>query len=271
MRNNKFVKLGHQAPKGFRDKNFNYIEIKGDYAYCKSHNFVYNTEEEERKLYDGLPCYYTDIRFNDSKTNFYKTAALHWTRWKTISLKACIRKVLKCKNIPLGTIVDFKKSWYVPGKRIDLSYKFKIRKENKLDIDFEINDPRYYTNFTTCEFSKELTNELRNKGFIVRVDSNNTNFISSMISTATSLSGKEYETTSEEGEIAIAYGHGLKIGFSSGNNTLYGYSNAKENILCSKFGEFDKWSYCSEIPKNGSVQEIIKMLLAETTKEIIHG
>jgi len=103
-------KLGHQAPKGWRINRFNSIEIEGDLHYCYSHNFVYNCEEEERKLYNAEPCYYTDDRFVDTPHNYFHHTYLYWTRWKAISLRACIRRTLRCKNIPVGTIVEFRKS-----------------------------------------------------------------------------------------------------------------------------------------------------------------
>jgi len=253
-------KLGHQAPKGWRANKFNFIEINGDFAYCKSHNFLYNSQIEEEKLYNGLPCYYTDIRFKDTMHNYYRNCYLHWTREKTISLKACIRKTLNCKNIPVGTIVMFTKNWYYPGKRIDGSYAFKIKKENKIDVKFEINDPSYSNNFSTCEFGKQLTNELRKNGFIVAVNKNN-NFILSMVSTAAVYAGQESDINSEEeGEIAIAYGYDKKIGYSSGNNNFMGYSNGCDYILWDYFGEFDKWSRCTEIAKTNSIEKIIEIL-----------
>ena len=130
----KQIKLGHQAPKGHIYNHFNYIEISGDLRYCKSHNFVYNQEIEEENLYNALPCHYTDIRFNDENFyNFHGQCYLHRSRRKNISLKACIRKTLSCKNIPIGTIVDFNKSWYLRSKKVNLSYKFLVL--GKYDIN----------------------------------------------------------------------------------------------------------------------------------------
>jgi hypothetical protein len=114
----KTLKMGHQAPIGRRVNTFNSIVIDGDFAYCKSHNFVYNTEEEEKKLYNGQPCYYTDTRFVDG-LNYYKECYLHWTRRKDISLENCIRKTLNCKGIPIGTVISFKKDWYERNTKFD--------------------------------------------------------------------------------------------------------------------------------------------------------
>jgi len=257
-------KLGHQAPKGYRINRFNSIEIEGDLHYCYSHNFVYNCEEEERKLYDGEPCRYTDGRFSDTPHNYFHNTYLHWTHWKDISLKACIRKTLQCKNIPVGTIISFRKSWYYNGKKIDNSYLFKIRKENsfskKDSFEYEINLPKYARNFDNCEFSQKLTEALRANGFIVEVSAGNPNFLSSMLNTAGAYIGESIDIQNEEGQIAVAYGHGRKIGFSNGENSFRGYPNGCENILYDFYGEFDKWSRCIEIHKSTPIDEIIKIL-----------
>jgi len=253
-------KLGHQAPKGWRINRFNYITLNGDWAYCLSHNFVYNVEFEREKLYNALPCYYTDIRFVDTIHNYSGHTDIVSKRFNPISLKSCIRRIKKVRNIPLGTIVKFTKSWYVPRTKLNLSYLFKIKKENKLDIKYEISLPEYRENFEFDEFSRNLTNKLRENGFIVAVYKDNSNFISSMISAASTYIGKQFNTIKENGEIAIAYGFGKKIGFSSKNNNFKGYSNGCNNILWDRFGEFDKWSRCNEIPKSINIDEIITHL-----------
>jgi len=258
MKNN--IKLGHQAPKGWRVDRFNSIEISGDLHYCLSHNFVYDCEEEERKLYNAQPCYYTDDRFTDTIHNYFKKTYLYWTRYYDISLKACIRRTLQVKNIPVGTIVEFKKSWYYPKRRIDNSYKFKIKKFNPLDIKYEINLPKYKRNFENDEFSQKLTEALRANGFIVGVSEGNPNFLSSMISTAAAYTGQVVQEQDENGQIAVAYGHGRIIGFSTGENSFRGYGNGCENILYDFHEEFNKWSQCIEIHKSTPIDEIIKEL-----------
>jgi len=257
------IKLGHQADKWFKVNTANSIEIKGDFAYCKSHNFIYNSETEEEKLYNGKACYYTDSRYIDTMHNYFKNAYLHWTRQKDISTKAAIRKTLKCRNIPIGTIVSFRKSWHFTGNRfIDNSYKFKIRKENKFDPKYEINRPEYNSKFTSCKWSQNLVNNLRDNGFIVFVQKNES-FIGNMLTTAKAYTGADIskDTNEIEGEYAIAYGFGKKIGFSSYNNDFQGYSSGEENILWDKFGEFNKWSQCEQILKETtSIDEILKIL-----------
>ena len=267
MRRSKQIKLGHQAPPLWRVNRFNSIEIEGDFAYCASHNFVYNSEKEKEKLYNGQPCYYTDARFHDGPFNFYKNTKIHWTRWKDVSLKACMRKVRKCKGIPVGTLVDFNKSWYYPGKKIDNSFIYKVRKENPIDIKYEISLPEYTQNFSSCEFSQKLTDALRANGFIVKVQKNSS-FLGNMMNTAIAYSGgKDFKDTTIKGEIAIAYGHGKKIGFSSYDDDFYGYSSGCESVLWDHFGEFDKWSRCREILKTTPIDEIVEILKTSKPKE----
>lgn len=258
-------KLGHQAPRLYRYNNyFNHIVIRGDYHYCESHKFVYNCDEEERKLYNAEPCYYTDGRYVDGRHNYYKDCHLYFSRrgWKQdITLKSCIRRTLKCRNIPVGTIVDFTRDWYFAGKKIDFSYRFKVSKENNFDPKYEINIPKFNRNFDNDQWAQELTEELRANGFIVGVSQGNTNFLSNMISTAAAHVGKNIETSEEEGQTAIAYGHGMKIGFSTGRDTFMGYSDGCDNVLYDYFQEFDKWSNCNRISKDLSPKEIVLELL----------
>lgn len=267
MRYENNVKKGHLAPKGWRRNECNSIEISGDLHYCISHNFVYNSEEEERKLYNGEACYYTDARFTETFHNYHKNTHIFWRRFNPISIKAAIRRTLKCKGIPVGTIVEFNKSYYHPGKKIDNTYIFKVKKENPIDFEFEVSKPSYFANFSTCKRSQELVNALRENGFLVSVMKDNDNFISSMISTAAAVTGKEVEVKKEEGEVAIAYGHGKKIGFSSYDNTVFGYSDGIENILWDHYGYFDKWSKCNWIKKSTPVDEIVKKLIEEKSPD----
>ena len=65
----------------------------------------------------------------------------------------------------------------------------------------------------------------------------------------------------------MAYGYGKKIGFSSFNNDFMGYSNGCENILWDRFGEFDKWSRCYEIPKTTPIEEIIEILKSDKNEQ----
>jgi hypothetical protein len=261
-------KLGHQAPRKYKVNQFNYIEIDGDFAYCKSHNFVYNTEIEEEKLHNAQPCYYTDSRFMDTTHNYYKRTYLLWSRAKDVSLKACIRKTLKAKNIPLGTIVSFNKAWYIPKKKINGSFKFKVRKENKLDIDYKIDRLKFSKNFTHCKFSQELTEALRKNGFIVGIQDNES-FLLGMVNSAIAAKGStDFADSAIPGQVAIAYGHGRRIGFSSHADDFMGYGNGRKSILWDWFGEFNKWSQCYEISKETSVDEIVQLLKEKKTDDI---
>lgn len=268
-------KLGHQAPRGYVTNRFNYIYIKGDLHYCQSHDFVFDNVEEERKLYNAEPCYYTDGRYVSSRHNYYKDCYLYWTRhfWNAeISLKSCIRRTLQCKNIPIGTVVEFKKDWYFTSKKnnkyIDLSYYFKVRKENIFDPQYEINMARYSRNFDNDKWAQELTDVLRANGFIVGVSKGNPDFIMGMIATAQEYtSGVRGEDKEDGGQIATAYGHGRMIGFSTGENNYRGYGCGCENILYDFFGEFNKWSQCIEIHKSTPIDKVIKELTDDTPRD----
>lgn len=233
------IKLGYQAHEKYRNKHFHYIEINDFFTYCNSHNFVFNSKEEMKKLYKGQPCFYTDIRYAASIFNSYGRAYIYYGRKKKpISLKACKRRILKVRNIPIGTIIDFNKDWYVVGKNVDLGYKFRIRKENNFNPNYEISKDSFFEDFTACKFSRELTRELRKNGFIVMVKTD-------------SFDNTEY---------AVAYGFDKQIGYSVYNEPFCGYSSGRENILWDLGEEFDKWSRCNQIPKTTSINDIIKQL-----------
>ena len=264
-----YTKKGHQAPREWKRNRFSRIEIEGDLHFCVSHNFIYNAEEEKRKLYFAQPNYYTDTRFYDSDFNFYKETLLYWKRGECgeLSLRSCMRRVNSCKGIPKGTTVKFNVDWYWPGKKTINSYFFKVKKENPLSIQFEINDPRYSNNFVTCEFSRELTNQLRANGFIVAVNQQNPSRLSAMLASAVKSTGGQMDVEQEEGETAVAYGHGKKIGFSSGKDTLFGYSSGIKNILYDEYGCFDKWSRCEQISKRTPIEEIVNILMQPNKSE----
>lgn len=264
-------KLGHQAPKGGRyNRYFNHVYISGDLHYCYSHDFVFNEIEEERKHHYAQPCYYTDARYWSGKHNYYKDCYLYssrhrWGKKYSLSLKACMRIVNQCRNIPVGTIVDFKRDWYYTSKKsgnvIDMSYRFKVKKENLFDPKYEINIAGYSRNFLDCVYSQELTEALRKNGFLVNVSESNPDYIIDMLNTAKAHLGGGYQEPKDDGgQIATAYGKGVRIGFSSGDNSYRGYSNGRDNILFDYFQEFNKWSQCYEIPKKTSIEDVIRRL-----------
>ncbi len=261
----KSIILGHQAPKGRRvNSGFNRIGVR-DMHYCWSHDFWFNVEEQDRLLHEGKPCFYTD-GYEEGNSNFYKEGCmLHVNKLHGITLKAAKRMVKKTRNLPVGTIVEISHPYYGIGRKskksFSFAYNFKIIKENKFDPHYEVRRPSYFENFNTDQKAKDLTDLLRANGFLVSVISKNTNFISGMISTAAAAVGKSVEATDEEGEIATAYGHGLRIGYSSNESTYRGYSYGIKSILFDKWDEFNKWSQCREISKEYSNQKILDILL----------
>ena len=264
----RILKRGFQAPKEYRPYEFHHIHIDGDLHYCASHHFVYNEVDEEKKLYNAQPCYYTDNRYVDGSCNYFKDCEIFFSRghqpkrhknkwgsvnrnptqrWMSISLKSCIRKMRKLKGLPKGTIVEFYPDWYYPGVSIDTSYIWVESRENIFKPEYEVNAPSYSKNFIKDDHSAELVNLLRKEGFLVSV------------------------FNKEDGEMAIAYGYDKKIGFSSHENAFLGYSAGKDCILFDYYNEFDKWSRCRGINKTRSFEEIIKKLKAPYVKEILCG
>lgn len=260
------MKRGHQSPVKWRPKKFNEIVIENtNLKHCISQNFLYDSEKEEEKLYNGLPCFYTDSRFSEG-ISFYKKAILYLSRrtppdnnkndWfkisrrpkdkskKSLSEKSCVRRVKKLKAIPKGTVIHFKTNWYYPKTKIDTSFVYIQNKEKTLDIKYEVNEPSFFAQFTEDENSKNLVERLRQEGFLVRVYNSNPN----------RLIGEE------EGQICIGYGYGKIFGFSTFKNSFRGYGDGCENILFDYFQEFNKWSQCNWINKETSIEEIINIL-----------
>lgn len=226
-----------------------YMNLR-EYCYCNSHHFVFNEHDEERKLYDAKPCVYTDIRF---KYNSNSSRLYLYNSKKPISIRNAFRLIRKCKGLPIDNIElhNWNTKYY---------YRYKVKKVKPLDVVYEINNPLYEKHFTNCDFSNKLTKALRDNGFIVEVYENSS-FLLDLVNYATIVTGGNNTIDSRiEGECAIAYGYGKKIGFSSFNDKLFGYSNGMDNILYDIFGSFDKWSRCEEIPKTTSIEEIVKIL-----------
>jgi hypothetical protein len=265
----KIITLGYQAPKGYRvNSGFGRIQIK-DMHYCASHNFWFDPEEQDRLLHLAQPCFYTDWNYAGGRWNFYREGSMGWWRKNGISLKKAFRLLKKTRNIPAGTIVDISHNCYgthKSGKHYRLGFLYKVKRENKFDPQYEISKPSFFKNFNTDQKAKDLTDLLRANGFIVSVSNKNTNFLSSMIATAASYQGSEVEPEQEDGETAVAYGHGLRVGYSSNKSTFYGYSIGVDLVLYDKWNEFDKWSRCHGISKEKTNEEIVKRLI-EYSKE----
>jgi len=267
----KIIKLGYQAPKGYRiNRGFMTIGIK-DMHYCYSHDFWFDKEEQSRLLHFGQPCFYTD-GYVEGRHNYYGEGSMLWARRKGFTLKKALRLIKKTKNIPVGTIVNIEHNQYATskkGKTVSLGYKYRVRKENTFDPKYEVSRPSYFKNFNTDQKAKELTDLLRANGFLVSVSNKNPNFISSLISTAASYKGSHIDVQEEEGETAVAYGHGLRVGYSSNKDSYYGYSNGCELVLYDKWDEFDKWSRCNGIKKDVPNEEIVRLLIeySKTTHE----
>jgi len=262
----KQIRQGFQTTPKYRARKFNSIQIDGDFHFCKSHNFIYNEEEEEEKLYNGLPCYYTDTRFEDG-LNFFKNCYIYLARprkktpkgfgknrkkrdkrRKPISLKACIRKVRKVKGIPKGTVINFNVSWYYTGRKAKPGFTYIERRNDKYTPDYQVNNQEYTNNFQDDDRAKEIVDAMRANGFLVKVLPKNPNRL----------------IGDEEGQACVAFGYGKQIGFASQNHPLFGYHDTIGVISYDYHGEFDKWSRCSyTIEKDHPTDVIIEELKSE--------
>ena len=267
MKSNK-NQLGFQEPKGRRNKYFNEIQINWhqfekdfmedeDYNnlyephYSKKGNFIYDSKLQNKLLHLGIPCHYTDNRY--SQDDFYGEAKIFWQRRNPITLKACIRKINKVRNIPTGTIVNFNSGFYYPKKYMNVSsdFKFKVKKTSVFDPEYQINKPEYKAEILSCERTKLLVEKLRFHGFIVAV-----------YPERWCKYGERMDP-----EYVIAYGHGKRVGISVGNEAYMGYGLGCDNILWDYWDEFNKWSQCNEIPKTTDIKEIINILKAGIIRE----
>ena len=271
-----FRKRGYRCAKAWRPRHFGLIHIDGDLHFCSDGNFVYNAETEKDKLYMAQPCIYTDTRFDTEKgMNYYHSTYVYFSRrnfdklrrqsewgkpnrtprdWGElpITLKSCIRKVRGIKGIPKGTAIEFANHWYYPKSDNIPAYVY-IHNGKDADFipDYQVNDDCYKARFTSDEWANELTDKLREAGFLVQVWNENPGFIYG----------------EGEGEIAVAYGFNKKIGFSTGKNDFRGYSNGCESVLYDYRNYFDKWSKALGIKKTTPIDEIVRQLKDETIKD----
>ncbi len=226
---------------------FSYVTIDEEnnlntsFDYCYSHKFVFDSQEEKRKLYNGEACFYTDKRYKRAGAFHNVTITPFLERY--LSLKACIRRTNKVRNIPVNTIVSFRTDWYCEPLAHG-TYCYRIKTENKFDPNYEISKPEYFVQPNADEWFNKIVNTLRVNGFLVGIQ-NNTGF----------LAGGVFP-----GQVVVAYGHNKIIGISSNNETFRGYSDGVDNILYAKFDEFDKWSRCDRISKTENIVTILNIL-----------
>lgn len=259
------IKLGHQAPIGWRVNTCQYLTMDGQFEYNSKYNFVYDHKEESYKLHQGQACYFTDARFNaisnagiSSNFNFlslylkdkHKNKGL--LKQTCYSHKSAIRKVLKCKGLPKGTLITFHKNWKYEGHRfLDNSFIFKVRKDNPINITYEITHPSFYANFTTYDKTQELVDILRNNGFLVSI-------------TTDSLNAFDGEYL----EVATAYGQGKRVGISPIGMPIHGYYKGVDKVLWDTYENFGTWSRCNYIPMSLPTEDILSILLKNDEKDI---
>ena len=147
--------------------------------------------------------------------------------------------------IPDNTLIEFGVDYYYPGRKLNLKYKWKNNKKYKFPFKYEVNGPEYLANFNDDNKVNELINLMRQNGFLVEV-----------------FNGNSHRLIGEcEGQMALCFGHGKKIGISSNNDTYQGYHQGINNILFDYFDNFNKWSDAYRIPKTIDNNEILKILL----------
>lgn len=238
----KNTKLGFKTKEKYSYKKwFNKIELPRGFRFLKEFNLVINLRKEQKKLYNAIPCVYTDKRFEESLDNSY--GDFYWDRQMFHNLSSCIRQINKAYDIPKGTIVEFDND-FTHANTNDTYYKYKTKRYKPSPYIYNIDLDGYNKLFTNDEHSNQLIVRLRQEGFIVEVFDRQV--------------WTEYNVVYEE--YAIVYGYNKKIGFSCFNNNFNGYSNGYDNILFDEYDWFDKWSRCIEIPKSTPLEEIINIL-----------
>ena len=247
---NKIVKMGFNLPEKYRseymfskitvvrdDKDWYDTEYLGLYK-TTNEKFLYNKIEQERLLYYGKPCIYTDVNFKaDDNTNF-----IFWDRNGKHSLKAFKRFVNKLTIIPKHVHFSFKTSYYFTKINKGLEYNYKTKSKNKI-YNYEINKEKYFklADLNVCNWDfNGLVTLLRNNGFTCAV-----------------YHELEDKYTNEH-YYCVAYGFGKKIGFVSNQQTNSYYFN--NFILWDKLGYFNKWSQCEQIELNTNFNTILEIL-----------
>ena len=283
------MKTGYQTTKKYRTKHFDKIEsyigngriscgIKQSHIleidFNREEKFVFDTREEEEKLYQGKPCVYTDKRYSQHivcawcnyltiyQSNYYdyylKRKKEYLSRKPSfpkntkgqLTIKSAIRKINKIKGLPKNLQIKISSDWSAK-KNTDFIYVVKKYKEN--NIKYKIDLPEFLDNFTDDINAKNLVTFLRSNGFIVKV-SETSDVIDYDTNTNTFTYGEKHQ-------ICRGYGHGITFMFSSFNNTYNGYSVGTEYILFDWFGCFNKPSDAEKIFKNTSHEDILKIFL----------
>jgi len=219
-------------------------------AWESKHNIIYDKQKMEELMAWGQPSIYTDVRF-DTEYEMH----LFWKSRKDKSLEACIRRLNKTRGLMKGDKILIKNAYMSrtsKNKPVSLDYIYRVKEDRPLDIKWEINGPYINNLFKSDEWANKLTLDLRKAGFIVNVYNSNPN----------RLIGEEL------GQIAIAWGWGKRVGFSSGSNNFMGYKDGEKNVLFDKWDCFDKWSRCETISKSESIESIVEKLMTVEDEDI---
>lgn len=207
------------------------------WEYHSGCNLWIDTVQQDKLLHNGEACFYTDPRFES--TTYQEL--LWWRRPK--SLKTAFRKLQRSKGLSVGVKVNITNKYY--SSRGSYTRTWTCKKATKLPT-FQIGGG-FLNQATSNDWFNELVSLLRRSGFLVAVH-NNVDF----------LIGEH------PGQIAVAYGFGKRVGFSS-EGTFRGYGQGVESILWDWREEFDKWSRCNKILKTSSFEDILKTLINDHT------
>ena len=237
------MKIGHQAPPPYRSNTFRSVELPRDLGYCSSHNFVFSYEEETEKLYSGKPCIYTDSRYRIGSRDVYNYRRKGSLPQRT--LKALFRLVESISNIPVGTIIKFGSDWYIPNKKVDFSYHYKVKTSKLLDIKYQVNDEEYLQDIS----DSPLAIRLAEKGFLI-----STNFDRRYVEDSDT-----YETYTTDIKYHTAYGKGKVVFFADVDVDNLSH-RGEHYIMWDKINCFDKYSKCNTIDKDLGVDYIVGLL-----------
>jgi len=244
------MKIKYTNPKG---KRFNryfrgtdqrlFHEKYGNMTFAYYGDIVFDAHEQNRLLHDGKACVYTDKRYGG-----FSDCPRWWLGNTTKAFKRICGNFTSLYDFPI-TIRRWNR--YRDGGTI--IYTLKPSKEKpKFNLDDycrvdDIND----------KWLKELVIEMKAQGFIVKGPYHNDSFIMTMVGGESDMGGQHI----------TAYGHGKRVGISSGNDSYRGYSYGEKSVLWDWCDEFDKWSRCNEILKTTPINEIIEQLVEIRTDE----
>jgi hypothetical protein len=213
------------------------------YPQQTKQKIILKYSEQEELLYNGKPCIYTDNNYS-TEYNEYNYNINITKKRSGVSLKTVMRKINKYKNLTNETILlKIRNANYFPRLKMDLGVIFKMKPTNDI-VTF--NKSKIFTDTSIIKDGKikEIIDILIKLDFNIFKEEFDENYDGTVIK-----------------DIFVVYGANRKIGITQFDDTIYGYTDAMENILYDDYDEFDKWSRCKKIPKSNSVNDIINEII----------